>query len=200
MRASFVLGLAWREGRSSLSRIWVYLISIALGVGALISVHSFRADVTRAIGAEARFLLGADAKLMATGVIPDSVRALVDSLEEEGVRSTSLTSLMGMVHAPRSGKTLLFQIVAAEPDYPFYGEVRTNPDGAWTDPARDASALVDRALLSQLEVAVGDTLWVGRARFPISGVVEELPTDLGPQAILGPRVFIPGDSLRATGL
>ena len=63
MKAGFALRLAIREGRHSLRRVGVDMASISLGVGALVSIHSFRDDVARSVQQEADALMGANARL-----------------------------------------------------------------------------------------------------------------------------------------
>ena len=63
MIRGFAARLAWREGRAAYGRLSVFVSSIALGVGSLVAIHSFRADVQRSIGEQARALLGADVRV-----------------------------------------------------------------------------------------------------------------------------------------
>ena len=77
--------MAWRESRHSFRRVGVYMVSITLGVGALVAIHSFRDDVSRSVQEEADVLMGANARLASGRVYPDSVARLLDSLRAEGV-------------------------------------------------------------------------------------------------------------------
>ncbi|MFW6199017.1 MAG: ABC transporter permease, partial [Gemmatimonadota bacterium] len=237
MKPSFVLRHAVREGRSSLRRIGVYMASIALGVAALVAVHSFRADVERSIRMESRSLLGADLRFERNQPYEEPVLALVDSLESAGATVSRVTTFMSMVYAPGSDLSRLVQIRAVEGGYPLYGDIRTDPPGVWRrgpevlDPAVGAPeggvvdpegateprgandsgsvtesgiqpghAVVDPAVLVQLDVEPGDTLRIGEGDFVVAGSVEGLPTDLGFQTAVGPRIFIADESLEGTGL
>ncbi len=200
MRIPFSLKLAWREGRSSARQIGVYMLSITLGVGALVAIHSFRDDVTRSVEEEARSILGADLRFSRSSAHSDSVRAVVDSLVGLGAEVAEVTDLVSMVFANRSQATRLLQIRAVEPGFPFYGTVTTNPAGEWERLGHDGTALVDEAVLIQLDLEIGDTVSVGSSRFTIAGTVAGLPTDLGFQAAVGPRIYFPRSELEATGL
>ncbi|HZD05368.1 MAG TPA: ABC transporter permease, partial [Longimicrobiales bacterium] len=199
-RFTFELRLARRELRSGIRRIGPYMTSIALGVGALAAVHAFRDDVARAVRDRAEVLLGADARLSADRPLPDSVSSVVDSLRAAGARTARVTTAASMVLAPRSGVVRLLQVRGVSGAYPFYGSVRTFPEGLWEGGPDPGEALVDPAVLTQLRVRVGDTLTVGRSRFRIAGTVEDLPTDLGFQSAVGPRVWVAGDAVREAGL
>jgi len=78
--------LALREARSTLPRIGPYMLSIALGVAALVSIHSFRADVSRSIRSEAQVLMGADLRLGGNAPLGPALSAMVDSVERAGLR------------------------------------------------------------------------------------------------------------------
>jgi len=198
----FLLRMALREGRHSLRRVGVYMVSITLGVGALVSIHSFRDDVARSVRDEAETLMGANARVESQRPFPDSVEAVLDSLTSAGVGVARMTMASTMVLAESSGDVRLFQVRGVEGGFPFYGTVRSDPEGAWGGGAGlpDGVALVDPAVLTQLGTSVGDTLVVGNVRVPIQASVDDLPTELGFQAAIGPRVFLSMETLEEAGL
>ena len=197
---NFPVRMARREWRSTVRRLGVYMTSITVGVGALVALHSFRNDVVRSIGEESRTLLGADARMSANRELPDSATQIVDSLVALGAQPARVTGLLSMALAESSDLTRLVQLRGVEAGFPFYGEVETDPPGLWGRLDREGVALVDPAVLVQLDVAVGDSLKLGETRFRIIGSVEGLPTDVGLQASAGPRVFVARSALPATGL
>ncbi|MGI9626364.1 MAG: ABC transporter permease, partial [Longimicrobiales bacterium] len=200
--AGFAVRMARREWRSTVRRLGVYMSSITVGVGALVALHSFRNDVVRSINDESRSLLGADARMSANRTIPDSALQVVDSLVALGATSSHVTSLISMALAEPSGLTRLVQLRGLEGGFPFYGEVTTEPPGLWGSlaSASEPAALVDPAVLIQLDVRVGDTIKLGEGLFRIIGSVEGLPTDVGLQSSAGPRVFVDRGALEITGL
>jgi len=176
------------------------MASITLGVGALVAIHSFRADVTRSVRTESRSLLGADLRLQRNRAFPDSVDQIVDSVEEAGARVSRVTTLLSMVYARSSDLTRLLQLKAVEEGYPFYGDVATDPAGHWGGGLGSDEAVVDPAVLIQLGVVVGDSLRIGDRSFRVAATVEGLPTEVGFQTAVGPRVFIRATELASTGL
>ena len=196
----FSLRLAWWEGRAGMRRIGAYAASVALGVAALVAVHSFSGDVIRSIREESQLLLGADLRLSSNAPIPDSVRAIADSVASEGGRLSRVTGLVSMVYAPSSGATRLTQVRGVEGVFPLYGEVVTTPPGIWARLGEPGVAVVDEAIPIQLGVSAGDTLQVGSAFFVILGTVRGLPTDIGFQSSIGPRVFVARSGLEGSGL
>lgn len=197
--SAFPLRLAWWEGRASFRRVGLYGLSITLGVAALVAVRSFREDVERSVRAQAQVLMGADAKLDSDRPLPDSVGVVLDSLRVAGAETAEVIHTVSMVSAPRSDGLRLLQVWSVAGAWPFYGPVTSEPEGAW-EAARDGEALVDRAVLTQLDARVGDTLSIGLAQVQIKGVVDDLPTDPGFQSAVGPRVWITPSTLDETGL
>ena len=196
----FSLRLAWREGRAGMRRIGGYAASVALGVAALVAVHSFSGDVIRSIREESQLLLGADLRLTSNAAISDSVGAIADSVVAEGGRLSRVTGLVSMVYAPGSGATRLTQVRGVEGGFPLYGRVETAPPGIWSRLGEPGIAIVDEAIPIQLGVGAGDTLQVGSSSFVILGTVRGLPTDIGFQSAIGPRVFVARSDLAASGL
>ncbi len=164
------------------------------------AIHSFREDVIRSVQAEARTILGADLRLGRNTPFSDSVAAVVDSLTASGAEVAEVTTLASMVFNARAETTRLLQVRAVGEGFPFYGEVVTEPTGLWRRLGEGGSVLVDRAVLTQLDARLGDTLYIGTARFPIAGTVAGLPTDIGLQSAVGPRVYLTREALESTGL
>lgn len=196
----FPVLLAWREARAGVRRVGLYGLSIGLGVAALVSIHSFRQDVSRSIREQSRVLMGADALLEGSRPLPDSLTRVVDSLAAAGYRVATVVNAVSMVAAPSSGDVRLLQVRSVNGGWPFYGDLVTAPAGAWSGLSGSETALVDPAVLTQLEVRVGDTLAVGRSRVLIAGTVEDVPTDVGFQTAVGPRVWLGAGALERAGL
>lgn len=198
MRAPFALSLAWRESRSSIARMAAYMIAITIGVAALVAINSFRANLVRSIDAEARGLLGADLRLNSNTAMPDTVRAIVDSLENAVPGSTAgVTSTMSIALSQRGAG--MVQLRGITGPYPLYGSMATDPPSLWGTLEGD-HILVEPSLLSQLDAVVGDTLRIGGLRFVIAGVVTSLPQEVSFRNALGPRVFMDAAALDSTGL
>ena len=200
MKTRFAVRLARWEARASVRRIGVYTGAIALGVAALVAINSFRAGVVQSVEAEARSLLGADLRLSSSAAFPEQVAVVLDSVAAEGVDVSYVTRLASMVRATRSGGTRLLQVHAIEGGYPFYGDVAIEPAGVWPLTGAERHAVVEPAVLVQLDAAVGDTLAIGNARFVIAGTIDGLGVDVGFQSAIGPRVYIPAAYLAETGL
>ena len=200
MRLPFALALGARESRSSWRRIGLYMSSITLGVAALVAINSFRASMVESVDTESRALLGADLRLSSSRPFTAPVAALIDSAQARGHELSLVTNLVSMAAAPASDRVRMVQLRAITGGYPYYGTVDTKPAGMWRRVQQGRFAVVDPALLLQLDAQVGDSLTLGNAKFVIAGTIERMPSDFTFRSALGPRVVISGNYLDETGL
>ncbi len=200
MIAPFALRLALREGRAARRQIGLYAGAISLGVAALVAISAFRADVTDAIHAESRTLMGADVELRSSTEFAGKASALLDSLQRTGVPVSRVTSFTSMALATASGTSRLVDVRAVEGGFPFYGRIETAPAGRWTHLRDGHHALVDPALLVYLGAEIGDTLRLGDAVFIVDAELRRVPGEIGIQAAVGPRVYIAADYVEETNL
>ncbi|UCC47519.1 MAG: FtsX-like permease family protein, partial [Gemmatimonadota bacterium] len=117
-----------------------------------------------------------------------------------GAAVSRMTSFTSMALATRSRLTRLVEVQAPSGDYPYYGDLETEPADLWHTFRSTRQALVDPAALIQLDAAIGDTLSIGQARFVIVGTVSKMPGDIGLRSAIGLRVYVPEPYLAETGL
>ncbi len=200
MSGRFVAAHALRETRASLRRIGPYLLSITLGVGALVAIHSLRASIVDGIHAQSRQLLGGDARLASSRPFPPPTRRLLDSLANAGARVAYVTTLPSMVAAPAGGVARLLQLSAVSAAYPLYGTPAAAPAGAWERVRTGEALLAEPGALLQLGARVGDTLRVGGEPLAVAGTVEEAAPGGGFREALGPRLYLSRSALEGTRL
>jgi putative ABC transport system permease protein len=195
-----VLSLALRESRFFRRRLFLFLSAISLGVAALVAVQGFSANLSQGVREQARALLGADVALESRQPFPDAVEALLDSAATTGAGVGRVTSFNAMALVPRTGGTRLVQVRGVEGGFPFYGEVATDPAGAWSRLQEGRVALVDPAYLTATGGAVGDTVAIGDTRFLIAGTLERVTGDVEVASAFAPRVYVLGRFIEETGL
>lgn len=200
----FVTALAWRDARASWRRLSLLTAAVMAGVGALVAVNSFTENLKVSVAEQAQALLGADLALVSRASIDTSTAAmaLVDSLRREGGDSVQVArsaSFIAMAYLPSSGTARLVQVRTVDAGWPYYGAIRTEPDGIWPS-LQQGTMIVDPSLLTSLGAEVGDTLALGDARLVVAGTVINVPGEVGLQAAFGARVFIGHATLPTTGL
>ena len=198
-----------REFRGSLDRVLVWVLCLAVGVGAVVSVAGLASSVDGAIRGEARKLLAADLALRSRTPIPERVLEAVDSVP--GAARAEVRELAAMVGrtegsaaAERGPSSLLVELKAISGGYPFHGELLVRPPlPAGMRPAEalgDHSALVSPEALSRLGLEIGDELRLGRRTLRIAGALEAEPDRLPIGFAFGPRVIVSVAAQEAAGV
>ena len=101
-------------------------------------------------------------------------------------------------------RNALVEIKAVDNVYPLYGKVVLEPAIPLADALAERNgvfgAAVDVALLTRLDLKVGDRISVGAAPIEIRAVLRSEPDKLAGGIGFGPRLLISIEALRATGL
>lgn len=194
---SWLWHMAWRDSRRSRGKLLLFLSSIVLGIAALVAINSFNENLRQDIDNQAKELLGADLAISGSRPLPDTLARLADNLPHEQARECSFAS---MVYFPKSKGTRLVQVRALGGSFPFYGQIETLPAEAARNFQQLPAALVDNTLMLQFDAAVGDSVVVGKLKFPIAGNLQRVPGQSGIVGTVAAPVYIPFDLLDSTGL
>jgi putative ABC transport system permease protein len=207
--------MAWRETRGAWRHFLYFFACIAIGVGALVGVSLFSTNVERAVTKEARGLLGGDLEIRLTHPLSLAGQAVLDSLKGRDMAFTHVSELVAMAARTTFGSavtqsTQIIELKAVESMYPLYGAIRLDPAQSLDvllhpDERRCGGhscfgAVVQESLLIRMGLSVGDQLKIGQAMFLITGIVRTEPDRMANAFILGPRVMIAQEGLRAAEL
>ena len=184
----WILRIAARDSRGSRRRLLMFVLSMSIGVAALVAVMGFAANLRTAVVDEALALLGADLGLESDSPFADSTETVIASI---GGRQSRRTSFASMVYFPQLDATRIASVRAVEGGYPFYGAFETNPRDASAAFRRDEGALIDRSIQSQFGLHAGDTLRVGSVSYRILGVLERQSSESAFESLVYPRIYVP---------
>lgn len=203
---SFILKMAWRDSRASRRRLALFALSVVLGIGALVAIGSFGANLTQAVDRQTKGLMGADLVVVGRAAPSPALQALVDQTAVAKAHEISFTSML--VAPSTQAAPRLVQVRALEGAFPFYGEFLTAPidavaafRSAQNGQGNVRVILLEEALFQQFEVKVGDQVKLGEASFTIIGALRKLPGEGSAfSATFAARVLIPRSALESTGL
>ncbi len=195
--------IGWRDLRSAPGKFGFVVLSVAVGVAALVGVRGLSASFRRTLNAQARSLLAGDLSARIfhapTGEELDKIAALASA--HPGLRTTWTTETVSMAAAATADAPILVSLKAIDPAvYPFYGTVQLTPSMPLAEALRGNSAVVAEEFLIRANAHVGDTLRLGGHSFRIAAVLVEEPDRISETIGVGPRVMISQASLAATGL
>ena len=199
----FALTLA--ESRGAWRRFIFFIICIAVGVGAVMTVKSFSNLLTDAIQGESKGLLSADIEIKGSWEqIPADV-AYQQSVLPAETKFLSIKELHAMAQYPVGGDkaSLLIELksVPAQPPlYPMYGTIELNPSRTLSELLSANGAVVGPAFLWRTQLKVGDTFQLGKIQVRINGTVLKEPDRISRAFSIGPRVFVSHATLKEADL
>jgi putative ABC transport system permease protein len=193
----WLLQMAWRDSRRNRSRLLLFVSSIILGIAALVAIYSLGDNLKQNIDNQAATLLGADLELFSNRLVTGKPKKLIDSL---GIKRSEERSFASMILFPKNRGNRLAQVKALQGDFPYYGELETEPAAAGRNFRNSKTALVDQTLMLQYAAKVGDSIKVGEVTFAIAGTLLKAPGQTGLTSSVAPSVYIPMKYLDQTGL
>lgn len=173
------------------------MASIVLGIAAVVSVESFSENLQYNIDLQSKSLMGADFVIDSRHPANDKVQAIIDSLG--GADATEI-NFSSMCLFPKNGHTKFVRVVGMEGDFPFYGELETDPSSAGRNYQKLGGALVDATVMIQFDLQPGDSIKVGELTFPIIGALKSAPGSGGFNSAIAPAVYLPYRDIEGTGL
>ena len=196
--------IGWRDLKSAPGKFGFVVLSVAVGVAALVGVRGFSESFRKTLGTESRALMAGDlsARLFHLPTAEDRRKiAAIEKTDGGTIQSTWVTETVSMASVPPDPVPLLVALKAVDPtQYPYYGTAELEPALSLKQALAGNSAVVAEEFLIRLNAKVGQTLRLGGKNFTITAVLKQEPDRLTAGAGIGPRVMISQASLQQTGL
>ena len=197
--------IGWRDLKSAPGKFGFVVLSVAIGVAALVGVRGFSDSFRRTLSTEARSLMAGDLSArifrQPTAEEKSKVMALAQQGGKQGARETWVTETVSMASVPPDPVPILVSLKAVDPgEYPYYGKAMLEPAMTLQQALEGDSAVVVEEFLIRLKGEVGQTLRLGGRSFKIAAVLRQEPDRISAGAGLGPRVMISRAALARTGL
>src|SRR5450759_2780409 len=138
---NFILQMAWRDSRASRRRLALVSLSVVLGIAALVGIASLGDNLKRAVEEQTKSLLGSDLTVTSPQAFPEATMAYFRTLGGEIALEDSLGTTINF--PTRGNSRWRGQVRALEGDFPFYGELVTEPAGAMKKLAGGKYAVVE---------------------------------------------------------
>ncbi|HEY1984380.1 MAG TPA: FtsX-like permease family protein [Terracidiphilus sp.] len=195
--------IAWRDLKSAPGKFGFVVLSVAIGVAALVGVRGFSESFRSTLSTEARSLIAGDLSGRIFRIPTQDDERKIESVEQKipGTHSTWVTETVSMGSVPPDPVPLLVTLKAVDPgQYPYYGSAELEPQMNLQQALAGDSAVVAEELLIRLNAHVGQTLRIGGRDFKIAAVLKQEPDRISAGAGMGPRVMISNAALDRTGL
>ena len=196
-RFSYLLKTAYRDSRKNRGKLFMFMSSIILGIMALVAINSFNHNLVRDIDTQTKSILGADIRAEGKQPLPPQLQIVLDSVPGE---RASEVEFFSMAYLPKNDETQFVKIKGVEGNFPFYGNIVTQPADAADRYQSEGSALVDDALMFEHELEVGDEIKLGEHTFEIGGRLMSSVGTVSLGASFAPTIYIDQSSVAKTGL
>lgn len=206
--------LAVRELRNDPRFALFFAINLALGLSGFVALDALESSVATELQARSKTFLGADISVSSSRPLSGDERRALDTAA--GAESSSdWVELFSMASGSTAGtraaagpgstsRARLVEIRAIDSSFPLYGQIVLEGVGPVGPEERSnleaGGAWVDRLLLAQLGVEVGDVLKIGTAMFEIQHRVARDTGRMGGDFGIAPRIYISLSRLETTGL
>jgi putative ABC transport system permease protein len=193
------LRFAARDLRSGLQGFWIFLTCLALGTGTIAIIGSLSASLQRGLDEQGQPLLGGDLEFAL--IHRETTDEQLAFIASKGQLS-KVATVRGMAVA--GDNTTLIEAKAVDEAYPLYGTVKLSDGMTLADAiaTRDGmpGAAADPLLMGRLGIKPGDRIKLGSIEVEIRALIAQEPDRLSDGIVLGPRLLISGETLRATGI
>lgn len=197
MKTSKLLSLAFRELGTQKFRIFLYSLSISIGIAALFATGSLKGDLLLQIDQETKSLVGGDLVIKGFAELNDSI---LDEVKIDASEWALEKSFASMVVFDAEGKSRLANIRAISEGYPIIGEIEDAQGNSTQLFSKGNHVSIIRTLATQFGLQLNDSIRIGNQSFKIIGIHEKAPGQTGISATVAPSVFIWLDRLASTGL
>lgn len=209
------LRYARRDFRAGLKGFYIFLACLTLGVASIAGIQSLSHGLVESLRHDGRYILGGDIALrtMYEPAPSDQIKFLHDKMGP----ITIVMETRAMARNEIGDRAGLVELKAVDPFYPLYGKLEIVDENgkALQTPMQDLilppvvngkgteewGALVEKEVLSRLNVHIGDWIGVGQQKFQVRGILSKEPDRIGSmQFSIAPRVMISGYTFATTGL
>ncbi len=192
----FGLRLALRQW----TRFLFFAACLSLGTGFLVAVSHLLTAVDKTVALRARELLAGDIEISSGRDFGAREREAFTSALTPGRRAARSVSFSSMLSPASGAPPFLVSVKSVEGAYPLRGVLKTEPPGGAALLSGGGKCLVERALILQRELRLGERVKLGALTLTVAGVIDREP-DRGFAAFsFAPRLMIAADDLGRTRL
>lgn len=195
--------IALRDLKSAPGKFGFVVLSVAIGVAALVGVRGFSEAFRHTLGQQARSLMAGDLSARIFRHPTDTEKTKLEDVMKKilGSRSTWVVETISMASVQKDPVPILVALKAVDPaEYPYYGHAELEPAMPLSQALANNGVIVADEFLIRLSAHIGDDLRLGGKDFHITAVLKQEPDRISAGAGMGPRVMLSRASLETTGL
>ncbi len=199
---SLAITFSLREMRSGLKGFYLFISCLAIGVAAIAGVGTVSKSIEAGLAKDGRKLLGGDL----------SIRLIHRSATEKQKKFfnnisdfSEVIEMRSMVQSNKSAAyRTLVELKAVDQAYPLVGNILLKQSLTLKEALQEKNgvfgAVVDKNLLTKLNLEIGDIINIGESKFRLTGTIKKEPDKVTNILSFGPRVMIASLGLYRTKL
>jgi len=185
-----------RELLYSKKQAAIYILCVALSLVSLVVVNSFRRDIDRSVGGDAKALHGGDIIIHSHYELsPDMQHSIVELTGENRAVAVRTWGFYSVARKSNENASLLCNIKGVEEGYPLYGRVDLASGREFSQVLEAGKIVVGQGVLDRLGITVGDQLLIGKGQFEIVDVIVYESAKPVNFFNIGPRILVSGKDL-----
>lgn len=191
------LKITLREFWKQKGQLWLYVVSLMFSLGVFLALDSVQNNVEQYIDQEKQSLLGGDLEVRSNQPFPETIKAELEQISDryETVQTYEFSSM-----ARGNEEVLLSQIKVVTPAYPLYGSVELESGANLSEKLQPGKTVVASALMTRLNIKIGETLKLGEKELTITDVIVSEPDQSLGLFDFGPRILVHSADLEALDL
>ncbi len=174
------------------------VVSLSLGVAALVALECFTQRIENTIQRDAKSILAADLQIQSWRPFTEDIFKALESLDVTHSHRVYQKDFVSSLRHQQQTITISCRTLDGD-QFPFYGNFLTDPGLKVSDLASERLVLLDKSLKNK-NIQVGDEVQIGKALFKVAGFILEEPQSVAASFSIGPRVIFHNRHLAATGL
>jgi len=201
-----IFRLALAEFKGAWKRFIFFIICIAIGVGAVMTIKSLASILNNAVSKESKSLLAADISIQGSWEQTTEDREFQRQALPKGTDFLFIKELHAMARykgqkissgLEKNGSLIveLKSIPLHPPQYPLYGKLEIDPSRSIIEVLAHNGVIVEPSFLMRTHLKVGDRFDLGKAEVRIVGTVVSEPDRISRAFSIGPRVFVAQSTL-----
>ena len=169
---TWIIKFALRDALAQKRWLLIVVMSIMTGTAALVALWSFSENTRLAIDDQALSVMGADFQLQSRLVFSPELEKILSEIPCERATEIRLFTMMNVL---KSENTRMIQLRALDDNFPFYGEIKTEPENLREGLETGDTVLLDEALFYLFDLEIGDRVKIGYQEFSILGITKNIP-------------------------
>lgn len=175
-----------------------FILAVAIGVGTVTGINSYKQNLYEAIGKESRTIMGGDLMIESPSPYSSEIKKFIKENLSENSKLSYSVNFASMIYTSNK-ETSLATVKVLDDKFPLYGEIQTKPVGLFNH-LKNNETILEETLSKNLKLEIGSYVFIGNEKFKLKGYVLKEPSSVGTFTSMAPTAIITPNAFKKTGL